>query len=75
LRNSGLLLFTLETMPGPDDVDHRLQFHGRYAHNERYVRAALTDARLAIDSIARETLRQERGESVAGFVITARRRE
>jgi predicted TPR repeat methyltransferase len=71
LRPDGLLIFTLESLRG--DEDHRLQFHGRYAHSETYVRRAMRDAGLAIESLAHETLRRERLEPVNGFVVTARR--
>jgi predicted TPR repeat methyltransferase len=73
MRPSGTLVFTLESMALSDSSDHRLQFHGRYAHSERYVQAALSGAGLTVRSIARETLRQERGVDVAGLVVTARR--
>lgn len=74
LRPDGLLIFTLESLSDdPSTEDHRLQFHGRYAHSEAYVRRAARDAGLAIESLAHETLRRERLEPVNGFVVTARR--
>jgi predicted TPR repeat methyltransferase len=74
LRPNGLLIFTLESLSDAGATeDHRLQFHGRYAHSESYVRRAVRDAGLAIESLAHETLRRERLEPVNGFVVTARR--
>ena len=74
LRRDGLLIFTLESLSTDDaSEDHRLQFHGRYAHSESYVRRALRDAGLAVQALACETLRRERLEPVNGFVVTAQR--
>jgi predicted TPR repeat methyltransferase len=74
LRRDGLLIFTLESLNGEAARDeHRLQFHGRYAHSETYVRRAVQDAGLAMESLCHETLRRERLEPVNGFVVTARR--
>jgi predicted TPR repeat methyltransferase len=67
----GLLVFTLEALAG-DEAAHRLQFHGRYAHSEGYVRDALAAAGLALESLSRETLRQEAEQDVAGFLVVAR---
>ena len=73
LREDGLLIFTLESLGGAAETeDHRLQFHGRYAHSESYVRRALQSAGLTLESLTRETLRQERLEPVNGFVVAAR---
>jgi predicted TPR repeat methyltransferase len=71
LRPNGWLVFTVEAN---DEADHRLEFHGRFAHHERYVRAALTAAGFEIDSLTSETLRQEREQDVKGFLAVARRR-
>ena len=71
LRPNGRLVFTVEAN---DDADHRLEFHGRYAHHERYVRAALAAAGFEIDALTHETLRQEREQDVRGFLAVARRR-
>jgi predicted TPR repeat methyltransferase len=71
LRPNGWLVFTVEAN---DEVDHRLEFHGRYAHHERYVRAALPAAGFEIETLTRETLRQEREQDVRGLLVVARRR-
>lgn len=70
LKAGGLLLFTLEegTHPQP-----QLEIHGRYTHSESYVTDALASARFTVLGITRETLREERGEPVAGLLVSARR--
>jgi predicted TPR repeat methyltransferase len=74
LHASGVLVFTLESLsPDENNVDHRLQFHGRYAHSESYVRRVLQETGFALEALSRETLRQERLEAVNGFLVTARR--
>lgn len=72
LRTPGIFVFTLEALGSADRADHRLQFHGRYAHGERYVRETLKATGFVLEALSRDTLRQERGEPVAGFVVTAR---
>ena len=72
LKRYGLLVFTLEALPEADEADYRLQFHGRYAHGERYVLRTLAAAGLEIESIRREVLRKERLDPVNGFVVAAR---
>jgi predicted TPR repeat methyltransferase len=71
-KRCGLFVFTLEALPEADDADYRLQFHGRYAHGERYVLRTLAAAGLEIESIRREVLRKERLDPVNGFVVAAR---
>ena len=73
LRVSGVLIFTLESLNVDTDADHQLQFHGRYAHSEQYIRRALQNAGLSLESMASETLRQERLDPVNGFLVIARR--
>jgi predicted TPR repeat methyltransferase len=73
LRDDGLLIFTLESLSDAANEEHRLQFHGRYAHTERCIRRALQDAGFQVESLTREVLRQERLEPVNGFVVAARR--
>jgi predicted TPR repeat methyltransferase len=73
LRAPGVVIFTLESLSGDTDADHQLQFHGRYAHSERYIRRALQNAGLSLESMAFETLRQERLDPVNGFLVIARR--
>lgn len=74
LRTSGVLVFTLEN--GGDarlEAGFRLQPHGRYVHNDEYVRATLGKTGLTVRSIAQDVLRNEGGSPVAGLVVTARK--
>ncbi len=72
LRRGGWLIFTLEALERSPEVKYRLQFHGRYAHDEAYVRASLLRAGFQLESLARETLRREGEQDVTGFVVVAR---
>jgi predicted TPR repeat methyltransferase len=68
----GLLAFTVED--SGDAAPHRLQYNGRYAHAEAYVREAAVGAGFAVRRIDHETLRQELGNPVAGLMVLAERR-
>ena len=47
LRSTGLLIFTLEHAVGAaEDVDYRLEFHGRYAHARAYIERVLAKSGL-----------------------------
>jgi predicted TPR repeat methyltransferase len=74
LRPSGLLIFTLEASRTDDSTDHRLEFHGRYSHSEAYVRRIVPATGFELETLSRETLRQERLEHVVGSIVIARRR-
>jgi predicted TPR repeat methyltransferase len=74
LHESGLLIFTLEALTADDDADHRLEFHGRYAHSHAYVRRILPATGFELETTSRETLRQERFQDVIGYLVVARRR-
>jgi predicted TPR repeat methyltransferase len=74
LRGGGRLVFTLER--AEDDVKDRgfvLNVHGRYAHAEASVRAALAEAGFGDAMIATDILRKERLEDVVGLIVSARR--
>jgi predicted TPR repeat methyltransferase len=74
LRPSGTLIFTAEALTeGSQAEDFRLELSGRYVHAESYLRGTLAASGFWIDSILRETLREERSENVAGHVVVARR--
>lgn len=75
LRPAGLAIFTLEALRGSPRADHRLEPHGRYAHDAAYVASALSAAELHLCALDEEVLRMERDEAVAGYVVVARRRE
>jgi predicted TPR repeat methyltransferase len=71
LRPNGLLVFTLEHAVGDsDDVDYRLELHGRYSHAQTYVERLLAFSGLQSKIIHAE-LRMEAGVPVPGLVICA----
>jgi predicted TPR repeat methyltransferase len=70
LRRSGLLVFTLEHAVGEDNIDYRLELHGRYSHSLAYVKRVLTQSRLTAEAESAE-LRNEAGAPVAGLVVRA----
>ncbi|HET9316466.1 MAG TPA: hypothetical protein VFQ51_12805, partial [Vicinamibacteria bacterium] len=71
LRPRGRLIFTVEQCGEDVGAGYRLEPHGRYAHTEAYVRAALAVAGLEARSIAADALRNEVGRPVAGLVVVA----
>ena len=71
LRAGGWLTFTVEhVVRAAEDVDYRLEFHGRYAHSRAYVERILAAAGLR-SQIAEADLRMESGLPVAGLVVRA----
>jgi predicted TPR repeat methyltransferase len=75
LRAGGPLILTVEALPEEEGIDHRLEFSGRYAHSETYLRRALAANGFEVQSLTRETLRQERGSAAGGYVVHARREQ
>jgi predicted TPR repeat methyltransferase len=73
LHPAALLIFTLEAL-SLDGADHRLELHGRYTHSEAYVRRILPASGFDLQRMSRETLRQERLQSVIGYLVIACRR-
>jgi len=73
LRPGGWLIFTVEALPDEAPQGHRLQANGRYAHAVDYVRTAMADAGFQLTDLRADTLRQEAGEPVRGWVVTGRR--
>lgn len=73
LRNGGLLAFTLERLELEKEASepYRIEPHGRYSHQESYVRAVLADAGFSAVSIRGDTLRREGSRQVAGHVVLA----
>jgi predicted TPR repeat methyltransferase len=69
LSPSGLLVFTLEHAVD-EDVDYRLELHGRYSHGIGYVKRVLTQSGLTAD-VGTAELRNEAGAPVAGLVVRA----
>lgn len=72
LTNQGMLIFTLEKALNPKaDESYRLNPHGRYSHTQDSVANTLHDANMRIARINSDTLRNEGGEPVEGFIVTA----
>jgi predicted TPR repeat methyltransferase/Tfp pilus assembly protein PilF len=72
LKAGGWLVFTVEALPADHPQPHLLQANGRYAHARAYVERVLGDAGYTSLSIQGDTLRQEAGEPVRGWVVRAR---
>ena len=73
LRAGGWLIFTVEALNGEDERAHLLQTNGRYAHGVAYLRAGLLQACFDVLELEPQTLRQEAGEPVRGWLVMARR--
>lgn len=75
LRPGGWLIFTVESLAGetPDPAGYRLQLHGRYAHERRYVEGCLADAGLRVVVTESVVLRKEVGEPVSGWLVAAQK--
>jgi predicted TPR repeat methyltransferase len=72
LTPGGLFVFTVER--AAEDVRaFKLDASGRYSHAGEYVRASVADAKLAVKAIDPVVLRRERGQDVAGWLVSARR--
>ncbi|HEY4185051.1 MAG TPA: tetratricopeptide repeat protein [Polyangia bacterium] len=72
LRAGGHLVFTIERADVAQKDGHLLNPHGRYSHNEDYVRRVLADAGFEALSVAPVHLRLENKVPVDGLVVTAR---
>lgn len=70
----GVLIFTLESSSNSGPRDYRLEVHGRFTHTEDYVRRALQNTGLRLETLSVETLRKERGREVSGMLVVARKR-
>ncbi len=72
LRPEGRLVFTLEAAEGEVPAEgFRLEVHGRYSHEEDYVRSTLGEAGLELGSLGREVLRLENHRPVVGLLVMA----
>ena len=70
LRPDGVLYFSCEAAPedGPDLV---LQANGRYAHKRSHIEALCQQAGFDSIDVQALVLRQEAGQPVPGFLVTA----
>jgi predicted TPR repeat methyltransferase len=86
MRGDGLLIFTVEAIPDEamgdeagqktangNGMGYRINPHGRYSHGSDYLREALLSPGFAILGMEPAILRNEGGNPVAGFVVTARK--
>ena len=72
LSSRGCLIFSLEkAAPLPARQGFCLGPHGRYSHDEDYVRAVLGESGFKITNISTEVLRQEMNDEVVGLLVTA----
>jgi len=72
LRPGGWVFFSVEQLQ-EGSMDHRLQYHGRYAHRDVYVERAVRAAGFQDVRITQDVLRSENREPVHGLVVAARR--
>lgn len=73
LAPGGWLIFTAERARPESEDGYELLPHGRYAHGGAYVDEKLCDAGFEDVSRSEQVLRREMGESVAGWLVSARR--
>jgi predicted TPR repeat methyltransferase len=69
LKVAGMLIFTVEQ--STEQGNYRLGLHGRYAHNETYVRNKLSEAGFDKIDIECHQIRNEGGIPVEGIIVTA----
>lgn len=74
VRPGGTLVFTVEALEDAGDLPFRILPNGRYAHARHHLERTLADAGFEVLEITRETLRQEGGNPVIGWLLAARRR-
>lgn len=71
LAQAGLFAFSVEKHDGPEPF--LLRETRRFAHSEGSVRSLLEHAGFGLVSVAGATIRQDRGQPVAGLIVVARR--
>lgn len=75
LEPGGVFLFTVERLTIADPgTGYVLNPHGRYSHDEGYVRHTVEEAGFQVHSITLPTLRREAGLPVIGLLVRAERR-
>jgi predicted TPR repeat methyltransferase len=73
LRPGGMLAVTTEVLDSNTEAGWALQTSGRYAHHNGYLVGIFGAAGLLPRVVRRDTLRQEAGRPVEGWVVVARR--
>lgn len=72
LKPGGWWVFTVEALDADDRAAHRLLPSGRYAHARHHVQAALQAAGFESTRCEQDVLRQEAGQPVNGWLVSAR---
>ncbi|MCB0990621.1 MAG: methyltransferase domain-containing protein [Acidimicrobiales bacterium] len=70
LARGGTLVFSVEADPSPEAA-YSLQHHGRFAHSREHLRGSIAKAGLDLVALSPDVLRNEGGQPVDGFVVTA----
>jgi len=70
-RPGGWFVFTVEALDEPEPAGYRLRYHGRYAHDRAVLERWLVAAGWQGIELAEVVLRQESGEPVAGWLVSA----
>lgn len=70
LRPGGHFIFTVEGLGDASATGWQLQPNGRYAHALAYLEAGVAQAGLTLQAARADTLRQEAGQAVSGWVVT-----
>jgi predicted TPR repeat methyltransferase len=73
MRSGGTLVFSVERLADEVNLPFRLEPHGRYTHSRQHVESVLALAGFEVLEIGAETLRQEGGKPVQGWLVGARR--
>jgi predicted TPR repeat methyltransferase len=73
LRPGGTMVFTVEVLADPA-LAFRLEPHGRYSHELGHLEALLARTGFERLEVSEETLRNEGGKPVRGWLVAARRR-
>ncbi len=74
MKAGGTLVFTVERLDEALDLPFKLLASGRYAHARGHVEASLAAAGFEVLEVASDTLRQEGGDPVIGWLVAARKR-
>ncbi|BDI04856.1 tetratricopeptide repeat protein [Sphaerotilus microaerophilus] len=70
LRPGGYFVFTVERLGFDNATGWQLQPNGRYAHTLAYLETGAAQAGLRLHAARADTLRQEAGQPVSGWVVT-----
>jgi predicted TPR repeat methyltransferase len=72
LVDNGYLIFTLEQSLDSAGKGYKINPHGRYSHDESYVRNTLERLGFTIIKLEHESIRKELGTEVSGFIVVAK---